>query len=84
MSNQKTEQHEEIDVKDIHKAIGRYIVLWRKGSKQVAKVLGVNGEFFDYQMITGEDKDNGKTYTAKMLAKTIFVYDEDNLVLATV
>jgi hypothetical protein len=79
---QAVKQAQEIDVKDIDKIVGRYTVLWRKDSKQIAKVEEIKGDEFIYMMVTGPDK--GKRFQAKHFAKTIKVYDEDNLVLATV
>jgi hypothetical protein len=71
---------EKIDVKDLSKAVGRYLIVWRKDAKQVAKVLAVGESDFTFELLTGSDK--GKKIKSKMLAKTIKLYDDDNLVLA--
>jgi hypothetical protein len=72
-----------IDVTEKNKAIGRYILIWRKESKQIARVIGFQGAEMSYVMMTGPEK--GISYRAEYLAKTIEVYDDDNfLILAAV
>jgi len=78
---QNVKQPEIIDITELAKAVGRYTILWRAESKQIAKLESVAGDEITYKMITGPDKD--KRFKAKHFAKTIKVYDDDNLILAT-
>lgn len=78
---QSVKQPEFIDRVDINKAVGRSVILWRQESKQIATLEQVNDDEIIYQMVTGPDK--GKSFKAKYFAKTIKVYDPENLVLAT-
>jgi len=78
---QSVKQPEVIDVADLKKSEGRYVILWRNESKQIAKIEAVNDDELTYCMTTGPDK--GKRFKAKYFAKTIKVYDDENLILAT-
>ena len=72
---------EELDIADLAKAKGRYAILFRKDHKDVAHVEDVEADgTMVYKIMTGPDKD--KRYRAKYFAKTIRVYDQENLVLA--
>jgi hypothetical protein len=77
---QSVKQAESVDVSEISKCVNRYVILWRNESKQVARLIGVEGDEILCRMVTGPDKDKG--FRAKYFAKTIKVYDEDNLILS--
>ena len=70
-----------IDVADMKKAAGRYLILWRNESKQIARIEKVTDDEMEYKMVTGPDK--GQRFSCKFFAKTLKVYDDDNLILAT-
>ena len=77
----------EIEVKDLGKAIGKYIIVYKQvGSvrvKQVAKVLSFNpGEKkIIYELVMGKEK--GKKFESKCDAATpVKVYEEEDLTVA--
>jgi hypothetical protein len=78
---QSVKQPEIIDVADMSKTVGRYIILWRNESKQIAKIETVTADEMTYCMVTGPDK--GKRFGCKFFAKTLKVYEDENLILAT-
>jgi hypothetical protein len=78
---QSVKQPEELDVSDMKKAVGRFIVLWREESRQICKIEKIIDDEVVYVLMTGPNK--GSRFQAKFFAKTIKVYDDDNLILAT-
>ena len=78
---QAVKQPDTIDVAEMKKSEGRHIILWRNETKQIAKVEAVVEDELIYNMVTGPDK--GKRFRAKFFAKTIKVFDDANLILAT-
>ena len=78
---QSVKEPETIDIAEISKVVGRYIILWRNDSKQIAKILEVLDDEMSYELQTGPDK--GKKFKAKFFAKTIKIFDDENLILAT-
>ena len=78
---QAVKQPDTIDVAEMKKVEGRHIILWRNETKQIAKVEAVVEDELIYNMVTGPDKS--KRFRAKFFAKTIKVFDDENLILAT-
>jgi hypothetical protein len=78
---QSVKEPEIIDVSEMKKAVGRYLILWRNESKQIARIEKVTDDEMEYEMVTGSDK--GQRFSCKFFAKTLKVYDDGNLILAT-
>lgn len=60
-----------------------YIVLWRNGQKDAARVLScdTSNEAFTFELVSGPDK--GKTKTANYdPLQQVAVYDEESVIVA--
>jgi hypothetical protein len=78
---QAVKQPDTIDVAEMKKSEGRHFIVWRNEAKQIARIEEVKDDEIIYRMVTGPEKD--KRFRAKFFAKTIKVFDDANLILAT-
>lgn len=71
----------EVDITEAEKCKGKYVVLFRNKREDVAFIDDVIGnEFMLYTIMNGPDK--GLKFKGRFFAKTIKVYNEDNVTLA--
>ena len=80
MSDEKTKDAELVDIAELKKSIGRFLVLWRNETKQIGKIVEVTDDEVVYMMTSGPDR--GKKFRAKYFGKTLKVFDEENLILS--